>query len=355
VPYFGGISDKNYMIFMKQNRYRVIFFLIGMIALVIMIYNLGPEAIYRNIRLTGWWFVPIIGIWLVVYLLNAISWQCIIRDGQSPRVSFMTVFKLTVSGYAINYITPVVAMGGEPYRILELRQYVGGRKASSSVILYTMMHIVSHFLFWATAAVLIIILKQPSIAVLCVLGIIIGLCAAGIIAFFKGYRKGLLMKILRLASKFPYLGKAIRNMSGEKLDKIRETDTQIAGLYTHRRKDFYKSLFTEYLSRFVSCLEVYFTVKALGTIDFTFIDSVIAIAATSLFANILFFAPLQLGTREGGFLLAFKGMAITGLGSLGVYVSLITRIRETFWILVGLVLMYRQWTGKKPAQLKNNA
>jgi uncharacterized protein (TIRG00374 family) len=337
---------------MKQNKYRIIFFLIGVIALFVMVYNLGPEAIYRNIRITGWWFVPIIGIWLAVYLLNAISWQFIIRDGQSPRVSFLTVLKLTISGYAINYITPVVAMGGEPYRILELRRYVGGRKASSSVILYTMMHIVSHFLFWATAAVLIIIVKRPSIAVLCVLGIIIALCAAGIVTFFKGYRKGLLMKILRLASKFPYVGKRIRSMSSEKLDKIRETDSQITGLYTHRRKDFYKSLVTEYLSRFVSCLEVYFTVKALGTVDFTFVDSVIAIAATSLFANILFFMPLQLGTREGGFLLAFKEMAMT-MGD-GVYVSLITRIRETFWILVGILLIYRPWAGQKTLQLKNN-
>jgi uncharacterized protein (TIRG00374 family) len=322
----------------KQNKYRPLFFLIGIIALTIMIYNLGVVVIYDNIKATGWWFVPIIGIWAVVYLLNTFSWRFIIRDGQTPHVPFLNIFQLTISGFSINYITPVVAIGGEPYRILELRQYVGGKKASSSVILYSMMHIMSHFFFWLTSALLIIVCKSPSPAVLCILAVTIALFVTVIIAFFKGYRQGLLMKTLRMANKLPYINKWVQNMDSGKLAQIQEIDIQIAELYTRRRKDFYKSLCTEYLSRFVSCLEVYFIVKALGTTDFSYIDAVISIAVTSLFANILFFAPLQLGTREGGFLLAFQAMAIS-LG-LGVYVSLITRIRETFWILMGVLLMY---------------
>jgi uncharacterized membrane protein YbhN (UPF0104 family) len=130
--------------------------------------------------------------------------------------------------------------------------------------------------------------------------------------------------------------KWVQRIDGERLDKIEETDRQIAHLYTCRRSDFYKSLLLEYLARIVACLEVYFIVLALG-LNFTFLDAVIIIALTSLIANIMFFAPLQLGTREGGFLMAFQGISMSS--GLGIYVSLITRIRETFWIMIGLLLM----------------
>ncbi len=51
----------------------------------------------------------------------------------------------------------------------------------------------------------------------------------------------------------------------------------------------------------------------------------------------LFFMPLQLGGREGGFL-----MSVTGLGlsaSAGVFVALLVRIRELIWTAVGLLLI----------------
>jgi uncharacterized protein (TIRG00374 family) len=321
----------------KSNKYRTVFFVLGAAALGYMVYKIGLDTIARNIRATGWWFAAIIGVWLVVYVLNACSWQVILRDGTTPRVSFWNVLKPTVSGYAINYITPVMALGGEPYRILEMRRHVGGRKAASSVVLYSMMHIMSHFMFWFAASVLTIACMRPAWIVNVALGVVILLCLAAIVFFLKAYRKGLLMKSIRIGGRIPYIRRWTQRISSERLEKIAETDRQIAHLYTCRRGDFYKSLSIEFLSRIVSCLEVYFIVLALG-MDLGFVDSVIIIAISSLIANILFFSPMQLGTREGGFLLAFQGMSMP-LG-LGVYVSIITRIRETFWIMVGLLLMH---------------
>ncbi len=58
---------------------------------------------------------------------------------------------------------------------------------------------------------------------------------------------------------------------------------------------------------------------------------------SSLLANLLFFLPMQLGGREGGFALAVGGLSLSG--AYGVYAALITRIREMVWIVIGLVLM----------------
>jgi len=49
-----------------------------------MIYKFGLGNIWRDIKQTGWWFVPIIGLWAVVYLFDSLAFYLIIHDG-SPE------------------------------------------------------------------------------------------------------------------------------------------------------------------------------------------------------------------------------------------------------------------------------
>ena len=123
----------------------------GIIAIVIMLctMNMDYTDIWRYLLKVGIYFPLILALWLVVYLVNTLSWYLIINDeGRCEGLSFWRVYKLTVSGFALNYTTPCGLMGGEPYRIMELKPYTGVSKATSSVILYVMMHIFSHFWFW---------------------------------------------------------------------------------------------------------------------------------------------------------------------------------------------------------------
>ena len=148
----------------KMKVFRDYFFFIGIAILFFMAYKLGWKTIVDNLGQTGWWFLAIVGVWIFVYLANALSLAIIIRDGseESKRVSLMHLLKLTISAYSINYITPL-AIGGEPYKALELKPDLGTHKATSSVLLYVMMHYVSHFFFWMISVplFLLIIPKIP--------------------------------------------------------------------------------------------------------------------------------------------------------------------------------------------------
>ncbi|WP_294072382.1 lysylphosphatidylglycerol synthase transmembrane domain-containing protein [Proteiniphilum sp. UBA1028] len=316
-----------------------VFFFLGVLALGIMIYKIGIGTIWSDIRRTGWWFVPIIGLWAIVYLLNTISCNLIIQDGspEAKRVGFFSLFKLVISGFAINYITPFGLMGGEPYKIIELKPTLGIQKATSSVLLATMMHFVSHFIFWMISIPLLFFLV-PVLSHTVELAMLLSSATSFLLLFwaYRVYTRGGVDRALILGSRLPFLGKRIRAYRLQNQEKIDQMDYLIADLYTNRKKDFIISLLLELFSRFLICVEVVLMMQAIGW-PVSFGESVLIESIQSLVGNLLFFMPMQMGSREGGMMMVYGVLSIPL--AYGVFVSLCKRIREIFWTLVGIVLI----------------
>lgn len=326
-----------------------VFLAIGIVAIVIMLltFDVSYDEIWNNLRRAGWWFIAVVLIWLPIYLLNACSWNVIINNGSKHKaIPFVKVFKYTISGYALNYVTPVGVLGGEPYRIMEIKPYLGTAKATSSVILYAMMHIFSHFIFWAFSIVLYILMYFDRIDMMMGLFLVIvaAFCSLGIYFFMKGYRNGLAMKTLRVFTHVPGLRRKARRFVEEKKDTVKRIDAQIAELHRQNKRTFHLSLFLEFASRIVGCLELWFIFMIL-TDTVSFWDCILIQAFTSLFANLFFFMPLEMGTREGGFALAVGGLSMSG--AFGVLAGLLTRIRELIWVAIGIGLI-KVGKGKLP-------
>ena len=321
-----------------KDKFRNIFWFFGAFAIVVMLctFDMDYAELLENLRRAGYWLPAVILLWVFIYLLNAWSWYIIICDGKHAKVPFWKVYKLTISGFALNYATPVGLMGGEPYRIMELTPYVGGSKATSSVILYVMMHIFSHFCFWFFSVFLFMAVEPVNAGMGVMLGIVGFLCLLAIYFFMKGYKNGMAVRTLKLLTHVPFARNWAKRFMAEKMDSLEQVDSQIAELHKQRKSTFYTSLGLEFAARVVGCLEVYFILNILTT-DVSFVACILIMAFTSLFANLFFFSPMQLGAREGGFALATGGLAISS--AFGVYTGLITRVRELVWIIIGVLLI----------------
>ncbi|NLH51610.1 MAG: UPF0104 family protein [Bacteroidales bacterium] len=317
----------------KDTRNNLIFFLVGLVLLSWMVYDFGVERLLRELFKVGWWILPIIGLWLVIYILNTSAWNVIL--GRNCHVRFGKLLSMKITGFALNYLTPVVALAGEPWKVMNVKKLIGVEKASASVILYNMMHILSHFFFWVSAIVLVIFNIKPTRGAYIFLGVLLIIMLWIIAIIYRWYKNGIVFSFMHFLKKLPLLkAPAARILSKEKI--LTEIENQVVAFYNTRRKAFYYTLGFEYASRLIGSLEFYLIMRALG-LNIDILQAVYISAASSLLANIMFFMPLQLGTREGSLYLVYESLRFPP--GQGVLVSIVTRIREFFWILLGLLLM----------------
>lgn len=324
-----------------KSKFRNIFFILGVVAIVVMLLctDMTYEDVHSCLRRAGIWFPALLLLWMFIYVINAGAWYTIICNGlKGKKVPFWKVYKYTITGFALNSTTPVGLMGGEPYRIMELKPYVGIEKASSSVILYVMMHIFSHFCFWLFSILIYVLAyyEQMNRTYMIVMSIFLVACMAGIYFFIKGYRSGLVMKVMGFLQKLPFIKHKIAGIMERKRETFLQIDEQIKDLYRNNKYTFSTSLFLEFIARVISCLEVYF-ILLIFSADASFFDSILILAFTSLFANLMFFSPMQLGAREGGFVMSVALLSIPY--SYGVFMALLIRIREIVCIILGIALM----------------
>lgn len=316
-----------------------IFLAFGLTVLIIMVSQLDFKEVWQGISHAGYWFGAVVVLWAFLYIFNAAAWFSIIRsDGSEAArsLSFARIYKLTVSGFALNYATPGGLMGGEPYRIMSISPVVGAEKASSSVILYAMTHMFSHFWFWALSIVLFLLTQTVTTELGILLFASTIFCVLGLWFFMSGYRNGLANRLLRIARHIPFIKRwaiPFVERNKEKLDTI---DSQIASLHSQNPRTFVTAVLLELICRIVSSLEIYFILLVLMP-EVSFVQCVLVLAFTSLFANLLFFIPLQLGGREGGFLMSITTFGISS--SSAIFVALLVRLRELIWTAIGLLLI----------------
>lgn len=315
-----------------NNKIKIAFLVLGFVFFGWLINDFGIGNIITNLKLTGWYFLPIIGTWLVVYLLNTVAWRYIINE---PGMTFRSVLSVTISGYALNYMTPFFHLGGEPYRVLALKDELGLNKSVSVTVSYVMLHFLSSFLIWIAATFVILAYIPVPAAVSFALTAGLVIFSIIVVFFVLGYKNGVTKSFMSLLIKMP-LPKKFEEGIKNKENFLDEVDANIKELLHNRKGSFIAANLFECGSRLAATFEFYFILRAIGLTP-TIMDAFVINAGAGLISNILFFIPFELGVKEGG-LYAVLGF-LNFVPATGIYVAIVNRLREMVWILIGLILI----------------
>jgi len=150
--------------------------------------------------------------------------------------------------------------------------------------------------------------------------------AASLLILYSSQRRGL----------FSILYNLLRRFGGEDWIKKRETaeilDRKIVALYATRRR-IAGCLMFSFLGWLATVAETYVFLWGLG-VRVDLVTAVVIQALTLGIKAATFFVPGSIGTQEGGHVLIFIGLGLSGQAALAF--SLLRRGRQAVWILIGL-------------------
>ncbi len=322
----------------RSGMWNKIFFAVGVVGVIAMLMSTdfsGVDWSGTVLRLMPLWLPSLLCLWGAAYALHALGYG-IIMGWRGKGIPFTQLLRVTISGFALNHVTPVGLVGGEFYRIMEMKPQLGTEKAVATTLTFTVMNTFSHVMFWFTGAVLYLVSGCPGdwwvTAGVAIMGLA---CGAGIVLFLRYCKHGLVVSLMKLLSKLPVAGEKIVALMEKKIDQFEEIDRDMEAFY-QRKADFAVTTLIEYAARLLEAAEFWLIFLALD-LNVPFIYCVVALSCASLVGNLLAFIPMQIGTREMGLALA---MSWVGLASpLSLTASIMSRIREIIYTAAGTLML----------------
>jgi hypothetical protein len=325
-------------------RLRLLALVLGVILFGLLLHRVGWHNLLDNLHRAGWVLAPVMLLWLGTYCCNATSWRLIMAD-EPGRPGFGSALNVTISGFALNYATPVLSVGGEALKVAAATRWLGStRRAAGSVVGYRLLFTTAH-VTCMLAAVTIAWRHGPGTPFArWALGLGALALLAGAAVLLSIHRAGALLQLLGLLQRIPGLGR-LAAKAEPKREALAELDQLVTALWRTRPARFWTALGFEVVGRTLMLGEFYLVPRSLG-LAVTPWDAFAMGGLTSLVGLMLFVVPFGLGAKEAGSLGAFRLLGYEP--AIGVYTAVVGRLRELCWIGIGLLLLALTPKNAKP-------
>ena len=319
-----------------MRRLNLILLGIALIFFVWILNEVGWAKLGQHLRQVGWYWPVLLLPYGLVNLLEAVSWKYILID-LPAKTSLARLFWLRLGGEALNQLTPTASLGGEPFKAARLRaDGVPLGQATASVVIHKGILVMSLVLYIILGLALAPQYLPAALAHLKFLSLgALGLAAAGGTFVFLQHRGSSFSQGVGFLDRRGWLPQFLQDKEGF----FANLDSSLASFYRENPGRAALAFILFFLSWVLHAVEVYLMFWLMGH-PISWGLALCLDSLAMLFTALGFFIPAAAGVQEGGNLLLSLGFNL-GL-TLGASFSILRRLREAFWLSLGLVVVWRE-------------
>jgi len=305
---------------------KIIVLVLLLASLIWFASSIDPYDVLRAIQKIGYSYVWILLATGTAYFLGAVAWKLCIDDDYN-HLSLIQLFAIRLIGEAVTLVNPSNFIGGESTKAYLLQKRgIPYTVAFSSVILSRSILITVQVLLFVIAAVIYMLISDSFNQQLFVIILISIVVPGSLVIIF------ILSQKTKLFS-FPFTKRP-------EFQKFKSSLQETFALVSHHfRKNKVKMFFVVFIGVchwMAGSVELYLLFSFLG-MEVTYHEALMMDMGIILLKSFGVFVPGQIGIEEYSNKILF---AVVGMvnNAIWISISLLRRLRQLIWILVGLLL-----------------
>jgi len=327
---------------MSAVRIKYVLLGLAMVFLVLFLMEIDPELCYEQLSRVGLGMIPILTVSFLAYLFATWAWQLCYYAGFRGALfkKVRIFFAIRQIGESLATINPTGIVAGDALKYMLMKSHAMDRKKSLlSLSLLRVLTIVS-FVFLLLAGIIVSyssLLAATNIIWMWLALIVFILMAYVLTRLMFSSKLWIYRLSVRLSS---FLRFNFKRQAGylEKIESINKSTAQ-AGSFP--KEIILVALFLLLIHWFMGALEFALILHYLGH-SISLVDAFTLEVGTSFARSIMSFIPGQIGVEEYANKLFLDMIGVKAEG-IWIAVSIIRRLRQLFWIAIGLLLYLKNY------------
>jgi uncharacterized membrane protein YbhN (UPF0104 family) len=301
---------------------------VGLAFIAWLLWDLGPATVWRTIHALGWRLAVVMFIpFSAAIALDTLGWRVLLPG---CRVGWAGLVGARLAGEAVNLATPTASVGGEPLKAYLVRDRVALDLGLASVIVDKTSVVMGQAGFLAGGLGLAVAALAPPRELAIAMAVLLVAESIGAGGFALVQLHGGVAGAGRILQRLG-VGPAASYHA-----LLLDVDRRLAELYRERWGRVLASALLHAGGWAIGGLEIY-VVLSLAGIPVDLATSCVLEAVSSAVRFATFMIPGSLGALEGGNVAAFAAFGLSGAA--GLSFSLVRRLREATWAVIGLAAL----------------